>query len=131
MLKTIDIKKVNSDLRFACKRINKTYGTYQGLYYVFEEQKYNYVFEFVYLKIEKNINNYAYFIDNRLVNLKTTKEKLKNQFSILNKEIKNEEELKSLLDKINVNFLEKEKLIIVSKDELKEKVKLIENIRNF
>ncbi len=131
MIEMKELKKVNSDLRFARKRMTNIRDTYKGLYYIREENKYTYTFEFLYLKIEKNINHYAYFIDNLLVNEKRTKNELKKQCSILGEEIIDPQTLTCLLEKLNVNFAQKENKIMVNKEELNEKIKLINNIKNF
>lgn len=131
MIEMKKLKQVNSDLHFARKRITNTCGIYKGLYYVLEENKYTYTFEFLYLKIEKNINHYAYFVDKLLVDEKRAKNELKKQCSILGEEIRDPETLKCLLEKLNVNFAQREDKIMVNKEDLNEKIKLINNVKNF
>ena len=131
MIEMKELKQVNSDLRFARKRMTNVRGIYKGLYYVLEENKYTYTFDFLYLKIEKNINHYAYFVDKLLVDEKRAKNELKKQCSILGEEIRDPQALICLLEKLNVNFAKRENKIMVNKEDINEKIKLINNIKNF
>ena len=131
MIEMKELKQVNSDLRFARKRMTNNRCTYKGLYYVLEENKYIYTFDFLYLKIEKNINHYAYFVNKLLVDEKRAKNELKKQCSILGEEIREPQTLTCLLEKLNINFAQKEDKIMANKEDLNEKIKLIHNVKNF
>lgn len=131
MLKMKELKKVISELRFARKRVIKYRSMYKGLYYVVKENKYIYTFNFICIKIEKNIQHHDYFINEKLVNEKEVREELRRQFSIFGEEINNKEALIYQLNKLNINFNQREQEIVVNKNEFDEKINFINNIKNF
>lgn len=131
MLKKIELNEVTKEIKRACKRIISIKGTYKGLYYIIEDNKYNYTFDFICLKIEKKINNYTYSIDGLLVNEKRAKQELKKQCNLFGEEIIDAKKLTYLLKRLNIKFTKRKDKVTVKKEDLNEKINLINNFKNF